>query len=81
MHNTNVSVVIPVYSLNLNKYEWHSITQIISVLGNHPIIIVKPESLDISSLLKKYKVIRTESFDDSYFKNICGYNKYNTPQK
>lgn len=74
-----VAVVIPVYKPSMNRNEEISFRQTLRVLATHPIIIVCPESLDLA----KYNVIAgrcnnvllRESFNDTYFRNIAGYNR------
>ena len=74
-----VAVVIPVYKPSMNRNEEISFRQTLRVLATHPIIIVCPESLDLA----KYNLIAgrcnnvllRESFNDTYFRNIAGYNR------
>ncbi|MBR5102210.1 MAG: hypothetical protein IK092_03730, partial [Muribaculaceae bacterium] len=73
-----VTVVIPLYTLNLNVNELLSLRQCFSVLGNHDIAIVKPHSLDVSALpelIGGNPKFRVEEFDDSYFAGREGYNR------
>ncbi|MFI3261456.1 MAG: DUF5672 family protein [Rikenellaceae bacterium] len=71
-----VSVVIPIYKIDLNKFEQISFDSIYNAYaGKYPITIVKPSSLDISSFTNKYKHLLIESFKDDYFKSIAGYNR------
>lgn len=72
---TAVTVLIPVYRLPLTKEEKRSLDQAYTVLHAHPITVVKPASVDLDSLLCRYPDLRTESFDDSYFTGIDGYNR------
>lgn len=71
----NAVVVIPVYRLPLPAEEKLSLHQCMSVLGKHPIAIVKPEHLDIAPLLAEYPQLAVESFPDEYFTSLRGYNK------
>jgi len=75
----NAVIVIPVYRESINEFEFISINQTLSILGSHPVVIVAPDSLDISiysDLINKYKVrSRFERFKDSYFTGIEGYNR------
>ena len=68
-------VVIPVYQKELNPYEQISLRQCVSILGRHPLVIVKPDSLDLSDWLIDYPMLQFESFDQSFFRSIRGYNE------
>ncbi len=68
------AVVIPVYRSEMNEYERISLQQCVRVLGHYPIIIVKPQSLDVSFLNSFYSGFIIQSFDDSFFKGIDAYN-------
>jgi hypothetical protein len=68
-----VAVVIPVYKTQLTHHEQVALTQCKAVLSAYPIIIVKPQSLDVSSITADTS-ISTESFNDSYFESVHGYN-------
>lgn len=74
-----VAVVIPVYKRELAWNEEISFRQALHVLGSHSIIMVCPETLDMSvyiTIAKEYnKTIYRESFEDKYFVNIAGYNR------
>ena len=74
-----VAIVIPVYKRELAWNEEISFRQTLRVLGNYPIIMVCPESLDISRYNAiagdNNRTIYRESFDDTYFANIAGYNR------
>jgi hypothetical protein len=70
-----VSVVIPLYSAQLSERELKSLSQAYRVLRAHPLIIVKPESLDISDILHTFPGISSCSFADAFFKGIEGYNR------
>jgi hypothetical protein len=74
-----VAVVIPLYKETLSKTEEISLTQCIDILGkSNPIIFVTFKSLNLSNY-KSYLSKKVESsflfFDESYFKNIGGYNR------
>lgn len=70
-----VTVVIPVYKINLEDFELQSLKQCFKVLRNYTITFVKPESLDIKSILEGYDGYEVLSFPDHYFKNVLGYNE------
>ncbi|MCH5599704.1 DUF5672 family protein [Niabella ginsengisoli] len=70
-------IVIPIYKPLINANEQESLKQCFKVLGKHPIVFIKPETLDISSYLpfigdNKFKI---ESFDSGFFADIRGYNR------
>ena len=73
-----VAIVIPVYKRELAWNEEISFRQTLRVLGNYPIIMVCPETLDLSrynAIAGEYnRTIYRESFEDRYFANIAGYN-------
>lgn len=68
-------VVIPIYKNSLTINEITSLERAIEILSKHPIVVIKPRSLDIDSILNKYPMLSTMDFDDSYFKGIAGYNR------
>jgi len=70
-----VKIVIPVYKAKFSDLEMRALSQAYTVLKQYPIYIVKPESLNLSSLHEHYPNLSFESFDDSYFVNIQGYNR------
>ncbi len=71
----NICVVIPVYRVNLSHFEEISLAQAVKILGNYSLIIIKPNNLDVSPILKKYPSLQVENFDDSYFKSTLTYNR------
>ncbi|SDG02505.1 hypothetical protein SAMN04487996_114165 [Dyadobacter soli] len=70
-----VAVVIPVYQADLTDAERASLRQCMHVLGNYPVIVVKPESLDLSAFQKEYPSLTFQSFDNSFFKGVDAYNR------
>lgn len=70
-----VKVIIPVYKLELSVLELQSLKQAYSILEDYEIVIAKPSSLDLSEYLINFPKLKFQSFDDSYFKGIHGYNK------
>ena len=68
-------VVIPVYRKDLMDLEIRSLNQVCTVLKQYPIVVVKPETLNLSCLTETYPNLFFESFDDSYFANIQEYNR------
>ena len=69
------AVVIPVYQANLTEAEQMSLRQCMHVLGNYPVIIVKPAALDLSAFQRQYPSLRFQSFDNSFFTNVDAYNR------
>lgn len=74
MQSKLVTVIIPIYKINLSQLEQMSLKQCLNVLGDFDIIFVHPESLDVNSLGFQ-DIIKTESFPNHYFKTVYGYNK------
>lgn len=73
-----VTVVIPIYTLNLDETELLALRQCFKVLDGHDIAIIKPHSLDLSplpELIGGAPRYRVEAFDDSYFAGREGYNR------
>lgn len=71
----NVKIVIPIYKQHLSDLEVRSLNQAYNVFLNHPLVVIKPDSLDLSLLQSQYPRLTIESFDDSFFKGIAGYNR------
>ncbi len=71
----SVAVVIPVYQPTLSAYERVAFRQCLRVLGAYPILLVKPQSLDLDAWLDEHPNLATVSFDDSYFSSVVGYNR------
>lgn len=69
-----VCVAIPVYRAALSENERISLRRCIQVLEKHPIVLVKPAALDLSSLDAEFPCLRTEPFADHYFEGVRGYN-------
>jgi hypothetical protein len=70
-----VAIVIPLYQTKLNPQEEVSLRQCVRILGKHPIIIVAPESLDLTFLSSFGITPKTIRFNDEYFKSTKTYNK------
>jgi len=68
-------VVIPIYKNNISVLEMRSLQQVCNIMGKHPLTVIKPESLDLSELFKNFPLLKTKSFDDSFFNGISGYNR------
>lgn len=69
-----VCVVIPIYRAALSASELAALDQCVSVLRQHPIILVKPENLDITPLMERCPHLQHENFREDFFAGIAGYN-------
>lgn len=70
-------VVIPLYTLSLTALEVSALRHNLQVLAGHDIVVVKPESLDVTSLpvlLAMEPCWDVEHFPDSFFESREGYN-------
>ena len=76
-----VAVVIPIYKSSLNEYEELSLSQCVSILGKHPLVLVAPQTLDVSFLTKWNTDFEIVRFDDSYFQSTKTYNQLLTNQE
>ncbi|AEI47382.1 DUF5672 family protein [Runella slithyformis] len=70
-----VAVVIPLYKSVFSVHEQISFTQGLQVLKEHPIVIIKPFSLDISDIQNTHPQLKAENFADDYFKSVHTYNR------
>jgi hypothetical protein len=71
-----VSIVIPIYKAIPSIAEIKSFRQCLTVFVDYPIFIVVPKSLDVSFYLNlATNKVAVERFEDTYFKDISGYNK------
>ena len=75
LKRSTVCVVVPCYKAELKAFELLSLERCISVLAAHPLIVIKPRSLDLSNLFSAYPTLMQEEFADEYFSNIQGYNR------
>jgi hypothetical protein len=71
----SVCVVVPVYRQRLESYERIALERCLEVLKSYPIVVVKPQSLDLGELSARYPQLRFEEFADHFFAGIAGYNK------
>ena len=69
------AVVIPFYKTQLSEYEKIALHQCFKILGNHPIVAIKPHSLDLQEISESCPFSEIKSFHNKYFDNIAGYNK------
>jgi hypothetical protein len=70
-----VCVAIPVYRSFLTAHESVALSQCMRVLHQHPIVLVKPSSLDASYLTGLYPQLQIREFDAAYFQSVRTYNK------
>ncbi|WP_345953771.1 DUF5672 family protein [Mucilaginibacter sp. PAMB04168] len=70
-----VGVIIPFYRDTISDYENIALQQCQKVLGNHPLIAIKPEHLKLPQAAAQLSLSAVVSFDNSYFESIAGYNK------
>ncbi|GAB3792677.1 hypothetical protein GCM10028819_03290 [Spirosoma humi] len=73
--SARVNVVLPVYKPQLTNYEQIALTQCVRVLGNYPILLAAPHSLDVSAYRQIAPSLQVRTFDASYFTSIDGYNR------
>lgn len=71
----SAAIVIPVYKSELTEPEKLSLRQCMKVLSAYPVIIVKPDRLDLPEIKEEYPSISFKSFGDHYFKGIDAYNQ------
>ena len=68
-------VVIPVYKKVISETEIISLKRCFEVLGKHDIVLVAPQTLDLSFYFSLINTeLKIERFKDHYFQNIAGYN-------
>lgn len=70
-----VKVVIPIYQASLSQQERKSLLQVYKILQMHPLVVIKPNHLDLSELATEFPKLSFISFADFYFKGISGYNR------
>lgn len=70
-----VAIIIPVYKTNLSAHEEISLEQCIRIMGKHPIVLVKPETLAVHHLISIYPNLQVETFAEDYFRSLQGYNR------
>lgn len=77
--DSRVAIIIPAYKENMTESEEISFRQTLCVLENYQLVVVCPSSLDIlefKAIAEQLdKTIYRESFADTYFKDIAGYNR------
>jgi hypothetical protein len=68
-------IVIPFYKDKLTAFEQIALQQCFKVLGNHPIIAVKPTSLTLPAEAIAHPFLKAIDFADDYFKDVQSYNR------
>lgn len=71
----SVTVVIPAYQAELTAYEQISLRQCVTLLGRYPLVVVKPQGLDLTAWGAVFPALQFESFEDHYFRSVAGYNE------
>jgi len=74
-HSGKAVVIIPFYKENLSAYERIALAQCFKVLAGHDIVAIKPGSLKLPDEVESYPFLKQQSFDDTYFKDVQGYNR------
>lgn len=73
--SVRVNVVIPVYKPQLTRYEEIALTQCLRVLGDYPVWLATPHTLDVAAYRAIGPALQVRTFDDAYFADIQGYNR------
>lgn len=71
----SVCVAVPMYQAALSPAEQVALDRCIAVLGHHPIVAVKPESLCLDELFNNHPQLLSEDFPDRFFAGVKGYNR------
>jgi hypothetical protein len=69
-----VAVIVPFYQNKISALENIALVQLAKILAPYPRIAIKPHSLVLSDEIKQFNFTEVQSFDDSYFESIQGYN-------
>ncbi len=68
-------IVVPIYKLEFDYDEYHSIVQLFNILGKYNIVAIYPQSLDLTYYLNTFNFTEYYSLWDSHFENYpYGYN-------
>lgn len=73
--SNSVKVIIPIYTTKINSFEEISLQRVCQILHSYPLVVIKPQLLDLSPILEKYPALTIENFADDYFRSIAGYNR------
>ncbi len=69
-----VKIIIPIYKADFSRVEWISLKRAYEIFHKQDLVVIKPETLDLSALKKDFPRLSYVSFKDGYFKGISGYN-------
>ncbi|MGQ7853809.1 DUF5672 family protein [Pedobacter sp. WC2501] len=69
------AILIPFYKTDLSENELIALTQCKKILGNHPIIAIKPKHFTLPKAAEEVVGYNTVGFDENYFTSIYGYNQ------
>lgn len=69
---TSVAIVVPLYANKPTKEEKASLLQCKKILGQYPIIVICPQTLDITEY--KFLTDKFERFEDKNFKSVKSYS-------
>lgn len=75
MDKKDIVIVIPIYRTDLLEQERKSLLQCVTLLSDYSIVILKPESLNIDSILIEFNLKKVELFPDECFSSLRAYNK------
>ncbi len=75
MNKRDIVVVIPIYNRILSQQENVSLKQCVNILKEYSLVVIKPVSLDIDSILLCYPMLKVEEFSDHCFSSLRSYNK------
>lgn len=70
-----VKVLVPIYKPALSEEETCSLRRVHEILNAYPLVVVKPESLDLSFLTETCPLFTFHSFEDACFEGIAAYNR------
>ena len=70
-----VKIIIPIYKATFSQEEKIALSRAYEILNAYPIVVVKPETLDLSALMREFPKIAYENFPEHYFAGISGYNR------
>lgn len=75
MNKKDIAVVVPVYLPSLSATEKVSLEQCLKLLSDYQIIVIKPETLNIDTIINYYGITHVETFLDEDFASLRAYNK------
>jgi len=73
--SASCAVVVPIYRETLPPEDEFSLDYSLAHLSDHDVIFAAPEALELSYYKNRYPKFIYESFADSFFKSISGYNQ------